>query len=412
MKVLISHPTGNANVRAIVNSLYKFEYLYRFHTSVAVFHENIWDKLSKIAGISDFKKRRYDDRLQEFTHQYPWMELGAAAAKKMRLERLIQHEKGLFCVDNIYSVLDKHVSASLEKGMKDGLTAVYAYEDGALETFKEAKKLGLKCIYDLPIAYWETGRKLLFEEAERMPEWSSTMGRALKDSEAKLARKQEEMQLADAIVGPGSFVMDSIPQWAAEKKKITSPFGSPAASGFQPKMIQPNKPLRVLFAGSMGQRKGLGDLFQAIKLLDTKHIELVVLGSLLAPYSFYEKQLQGFTYEGTKPHAEVLELMKSCDIFCLPSIVEGRALVMQEAMTQGLPIIITPNTGGADLVEEGKTGFLVPIRSPEAIAEKIEWFIKNREQIPYMSECAYKKASEYTWDNYGKKVVNSITHLD
>ena len=73
--------------------------------------------------------------------------------------------------------------------------------------------------------------------------------------------------------------------------------------------------------------------------------------------------------------------MRTCDIFCLPSIVEGRALVIQEAMSQGLPIIITANTGAEDLVVAEETGFLVPIRNAEAIAEKINWFITNRTKI-------------------------------
>ena len=62
--------------------------------------------------------------------------------------------------------------------------------------------------------------------------------------------------------------------------------------------------------------------------------------------------------------------MQDHDALILPSIIEGRALVQQEALSCGLPIITTPNAGGADLIEEGMTGHLVPIRSPEIIAEK------------------------------------------
>ena len=50
--------------------------------------------------------------------------------------------------------------------------------------------------------------------------------------------------------------------------------------------------------------------------------------------------------------------MKEHDALVLPSIVEGRALVQQEALSCGLPIIVTPNTGGEDLIEEGTTGYL------------------------------------------------------
>jgi glycosyltransferase involved in cell wall biosynthesis len=81
---------------------------------------------------------------------------------------------------------------------------------------------------------------------------------------------------------------------------------------------------------------------------------------------------------------------------------------MQEAMSQGLPLIITPNTGGSDLVIEGVTGFLVPIRNPMAIAEKIAWFADNRNKIPEMGERARVHASQYTWKGYAKKILDEI----
>jgi glycosyltransferase involved in cell wall biosynthesis len=132
------------------------------------------------------------------------------------------------------------------------------------------------------------------------------------------------------------------------------------------------------------------------------------MGSLLAPMDFYRNELSEFTFEAGRPHHEVLQLMRSCDIFCLPSIVEGRALVMQEAMSQGLPLIITPNTGGEDLIKEGETGFLVPIRSPHIIAEKLEWFLQNRDKIKEMSSLAKKHANNYTWEDYSNKIVNEV----
>ena len=147
-----------------------------------------------------------------------------------------------------------------------------------------------------------------------------------------------------------------------------------------------------------------------MKIVNNSNVELIVLGSLLAPLDFYKNEFPNFKYEAGRSHSEVLLLMQSCDIFCLPSIVEGRALVIQEAMSQGLPIIITANTGGEDLVIEGETGFLVPIRSPEAIAEKINWFFKNKSQIAKMGEKAKKHAAKYTWENYSDTIYNTLAN--
>jgi glycosyltransferase involved in cell wall biosynthesis len=158
------------------------------------------------------------------------------------------------------------------------------------------------------------------------------------------------------------------------------------------------------------QRKGLADLFHAIKLLDSRKIELVVMGSLMRPLEWY-RQFADFEYERPRPHAEVLELMQTCDVMVLPSIVEGRALVQQEAMACGLPVIATRNAGADDLIVNGETGFLVPIRSPESIAERIEWFATNRSAVSGMGIAAQARARELTWQGYGEKVVAAIREL-
>jgi glycosyltransferase involved in cell wall biosynthesis len=414
MKVVMSHPTGNRNVRAVLNALYGNGILSEFNTTIAVQDNAPWLKLLPGAVKQELLRRTFPVP-SKYICAHPALEIARIALLKLKLSKFTQHETGWASVDAVYQNLDAAVANRLDRFKDgDGNRAVYAYEDGALETFKRAKDLGYTCVYDLPIAYWETGRKLMQEEAQRLPHWAKTLGGGITDSAAKLERKTRELELADVVVGPGKFVIDSLPHWAAGKQRIVSPFGSPdsgsEAAAFS---VDSNseKPLRVLFAGSMGQRKGLGDLFAAVKLLNRKDVELVVMGAPRMPIEFYYKELPGFVYEPGRANNKVLELMRSCDVFCLPSVVEGRALVMQEAMSQGLPLIITPNTGGEDLVHEGKTGFLVPIRSPELIAEKIAWFADNRQETKVMGEAAQKHAQNYTWENYGSTVVNSLIRL-
>lgn len=404
----LSHPTGNANVRAVLKALVKKGMLDSFTTTLASYPESFLHKLGLSSLLKDFDRRSYDTEIHPYIQDYPYPELVRLAANKFNIKTLTRHEQGTFSVDAVYRYLDKKTAQSIRHNPK-ALKAVYAYEDGALETFKIAKQLGLKTFYDLPIAYWETGRKLMLEEAERYPEWSSTLAGGIKDSEAKLDRKRQELELADVVIGPGSFVMDSLPDWAVSKERIVSPFGSPRVVELPPKNVPSKAPLRVLFVGSMGQRKGLADLFEAFKRLGkTKEIELVVLGSLREPLSFYKSIFPDFVYEPGRSHEGVLQLMQSCDVFCLPSIVEGRALVMQEAMSQGLPLIITSNTGGADLVETPGAGFLVPIRSPDAIAEKLNWFLTHRAQLPEMRKEAYRRSQNYTWESYGAAIAEKV----
>ena len=145
--------------------------------------------------MSEFRKRSFDASIQPFTEMFPWYELGRMMSKKMKFNNLITHETGLFSVDNSYRSFDRFVAKSLKKKIKQLPNAVYAYEDGALETFKVAKRFGITCVYDLPIAYWETSQKLMREEADRLPKWSPTLGGGIKDSESKLLRKEKELEI-------------------------------------------------------------------------------------------------------------------------------------------------------------------------------------------------------------------------
>ncbi len=310
-------------------------------------------------------------------------------------------------MDSVYRALDRRLATALDEERPD---VVYCYEDAALQTFLTAKKLGIHRAYDLPIAYWQTVKVLLDDEAARCPEWEPTLI-STQDSEEKLGRKDAELELAELIVCPSHFVFRSLP--AEQQKRATvSEFGSPGTiPDHAVERRAAEAKLRFLFAGTMSQRKGLADVFQAFKLLRRQDVELVILGSALMPHEFYRKQYREFVYESTRPHPAVLELMRNCDVLVLPSIVEGRALVQQEAMSCGLPLIVTANTGGEDLVEEGRTGFLVPIRSPEAIAEKISWFADHRHLLPELRKCAMAKARERTWEAYGAKIVNKLLQL-
>jgi glycosyltransferase involved in cell wall biosynthesis len=410
MKIVMSHPTGNSNVRALIVALQTAGMLAEFNTTLAINPASAWLKLIP-KSISEQLLRRTFPLSSNKLFKYPGLETARLLLPKLGLQKLVKDELSWASIDSVYRSLDRSVSKRLKLLVKNNtVNAVYGYEDGALETFRQAKKLGLTCIYDLPIAYWETSRKLLMEEADRLPAWAETLGGGIKDSELKLQRKTEELQLADIVIGPGDFVLNSLPDWARTKRLIQTPFGSPFGSKCPVGRKNTLKgKLKVLFVGSMSQRKGLADLFAAFNLLNRANVELIVMGSPVSSIDFYKAQLPGVTLLPTRSHSQVLELMRSCDVLCLPSIVEGRALVMQEAMSQGLPIIITPNTGGADLIIEGETGFNVPIRSPQAIAEKLNWLCEHKAAIPQMRQAAFNHAQLYTWEAYGSNIISALS---
>ncbi len=404
--IAVVHPTGNANVRALVRSLESAGESFRLFTTIACSTAGALVRRLPSGLRNEFARRDYGIPADRIRTQ-PLREMVRLMAKRLKWESVIGHETGWACVDAVYRALDRRVARCIRADSNGCFSVVHAYEDGALESFRAARQRQIRCSYELPIAYWETSRNLLREEAERWPDWEPTLI-GTRDSEAKFERKTEELELADLVVCPSRFVWNTLPLAIRRGKRcIVVPFGSPKC--MQPTRVQKRPPaFRVLFVGSMTQRKGLADLFSAVQLLNRSDVELVVMGSLIQPLEFYQARCKKFTYERPRSHSEVLALMQSCDVLVLPSIVEGRALVQQEALSCGLPLIVTENAGGEDLIEEGRTGFLVPIRNPQKIAERIDWLAAHREYLPEMAGHARRKAASLTWSQYGETIQRAL----
>jgi colanic acid/amylovoran biosynthesis glycosyltransferase len=89
---------------------------------------------------------------------------------------------------------------------------------------------------------------------------------------------------------------------------------------------------------------------------------------------------------------KVYEKMLDSDLFLLPSVEEGIANACIEAMLSKLPVLSTDCGGMPELIEDNKTGFMVPTRSPEAIVDKIELFSKLKKgTISQLVNTAYEK---------------------
>ncbi len=404
--LVLAHPSGNQFFRHLALALRDERMLAHLCTALD-WRGGAWERFLPRGVQAELSRRRFSADLGVRVMQHPWRELSRLAAGRLGLDALVRHERGWLSVDAVYRDFDAWVAAKLPEF--EGANAVYAYEDAAESTFAAATRLGWRKIYDLPIAYWSMSRRLLEEEAQRWPEWEPTL-LGNRDSVAKLERKTREFEAADVVVCPSRFVADSLPTGRSTKRVVIAPFGSPASAS--PPRSEPavNRPLRILFVGSMTQRKGLADLFAAMRLLRRDDVELAVLGSPVASSDFYRQQFRAFHYVPPRPHAEVLTFMRTCDVLCLPSIVEGRALVVQEAMSAGLPAIVTANTGTDDVIEEGRSGFIVPIRSPESLAAKIAWFADNRPVLPEMARDAQAAAARFTWGAYAQTIVDALSY--
>jgi glycosyltransferase involved in cell wall biosynthesis len=408
MKILISHPTLNANSKAVVAGFFKQKSLYLLHTAVAVYPGQFLFLLSKTNVFRDFKRRQLTLAWQTFTKSYAFYELGRLLASKLKMNRLTAHEKGIFCVDNIYHKQDAWVAKSLKKAKQNGLQAVYAYEDGALATFETAKNLGITCVYDLPIGYCKTARLLLQEELYKNTSWSATLT-GFKDSSVKLARKDQELALADFIFVASSFTKRTLEDYSGKLAAIqVIPYGFPEVGSSKTYVPLEGRKLKVLFVGGLSQRKGLSYLFEAMKGLESQ-VSLTVVGNkAVIDCTALNEALEEHTWIPSMAHDEILECMRSHDIFVFPSLFEGFGLVITEAMSQGTPVITTDRTAGPDLISHEVDGWLVEAGSSAAIKKVITSVLEKPMLLKELGQAAQNKARTRPWSVYGDELVQAM----
>jgi glycosyltransferase involved in cell wall biosynthesis len=96
------------------------------------------------------------------------------------------------------------------------------------------------------------------------------------------------------------------------------------------------------------------------------------------------------------------------DVMVFPSLFEGCALVLLEALSQGVPVITTSHTGASDFLSDGEDGFIVPIRDAMAVAEKLELLAGDRELLAAMSQAATRKAAQRSWEQYRNHLTTVV----
>jgi glycosyltransferase involved in cell wall biosynthesis len=406
--IVLSHPTGNANVRAAATGLNNAGILSEFHTTIATFPNNIFDTLSNIKPLSDIKRRTYDHALAPITKLYPWFEIGRMIALKSNLKKLTAHEKGYFSVDAIYNKQDKWTAAQLKRLASEGTKGIYAYEDGAIFSFAKAKSMGMRCFYDLPIGYWKAANRLLKDEKDRWPEYAPTLT-GFNNSLEKLARKDEELRFADSIFVASTFTANTLFDYPGEIAKVNIiPYGFPPVGPEKVYDYHGQRKLKVLFVGGLSQRKGIADLF-AVADSFKNEIELTVVGKKgVNPCLALDKDLANHVWIPSLPHAEILTLMHSSDVLVFPSLFEGFGLVITEAMSQGTPVITTERTAGPDLITHNQNGWLVEAGSTSSLAEAVSYILNSPDSIKANGINARNAAKNRTWEDYGVELAKSV----
>jgi len=226
----------------------------------------------------------------------------------------------------------------------------------------------------------------------------------------EVSRRIREYEMADGIICPSSFARQSyIDRGVPADRVRVIPFGIQVSSRLET-TERPRDVFRVLYVGQINIRKGLRYLFDAFEKLKHPNKELWIVGPTSEPTGIADLTPPAQTrFLGVLKGEDLARAYRSCHVFVLPTLEEGLALVLGEALSHGLPVIATVNSGGEDLFEDGSTGFLVPVRSPEKISEKLQLLVDSPGLLAEMSNRAgVRDKRDRSWENTCRRLVETL----
>jgi len=267
----------------------------------------------------------------------------------------------------------------------------------------KAKEMGAKVVLDMIGAHPNYYIKTLKEEAEKYNIISK-----VKD-ENYLKKMIKEFEIADFIMVPSQFVYKTMITEGIPSSKIKIiPYGvNTEQFKFQAKK---DNVFRIIFVGPLRIGKGIQYLLKAYKELNLKNSELLLIGRDSPEMTNILKEYDGnYKYISVVPHKFINDYYSNSSVFVLPSLVEGSALVIYEAMACGIPVIVTENCGS--VVRNGKDGFVIPIRDTQALKEKLLFFYENESSRLEMGNSARKQAETYSWEKYQKELIKTLNDI-
>lgn len=286
-----------------------------------------------------------------------------------------------------------------------GAAGLYAFSGDALEQMRAAKQQGLWTAVEQMIAPRDVVETLLDQEMMRFPKWA---GPVRDNPHARLFadREKAEWRLADVIVCPSEFVRKHVVACGGpEDRCVVVPYGVNASAAIDRPARMPG-PIRVLTVGEVGLRKGSPYVVEAARLMEGA-ARFRMAGRVRVPDDVKQEISQWVELRGIVPRSQIVEEFRWADVFLLPSLCEGSATAVYEALAAGLPVITTENTGS--VVRDGIEGFIVPVCDPEAIATAVRALADNPELRRSMSTNALLRAAEHTVEAYGERLLAALS---
>jgi len=277
-----------------------------------------------------------------------------------------------------------------------------------LEAVQAARALGVPAIVD----HGSLHEKFELEQVEMERE---AFGFQVVGNSAQhwlIDKEDREFQAADHVMVLSQCAKRSMVSHGVDEAKIfVNPCGV-SLTRFQP-ATKRDDVFRVIFCGQVNPRKGIHYLIRAFRELKLPKAEMWVIGSLdvaerdpkFARF-LRDHQDDAIHFKGTVPGDDLAALFNQGSVLVLPSVADGFGMVVSQAMSCGLPVVVSSHAGAADLVTDGVNGFVVPARDVAALQDRLLRLYRSPELARDMgAQARHTVTSGQSWDDYGDRLA-------
>lgn len=391
--VLLAHP-GTQYSHQLAKQLVRHDSLYEFWTGFALARDSRLVKLLNNYFPASWRKKIANRIIQgvpaKRLRTMPLVEL--QALKQIRGGKSPQH-----ALHNRNQVFQERIpTASLRQA-----TALIGFDTSSWILAKRAAELRKPYFLDQSTPHPLTKEALLQKVAQEFPAWKDS----IESRSAEIhACEQREYELATRIVVASSFSKNTLVAQGVDADKISiNPYGVDLTLFHPPATPRLRQPLRFLFIGMISAHKGVPLLVEAWRRMNLTDAELWLVGPATERERSLIPELPGLKFLGKRPHRELPELLRQCDVVVFPSHCDGFGQVLLEALASGMPVITTETTAGPDLIEDGVEGRLIPSGDLDALCAAMQTLAREPDGLERMGRAARRAAEKFSWDAYGDR---------
>jgi glycosyltransferase involved in cell wall biosynthesis len=278
---------------------------------------------------------------------------------------------------------------------------VHAFSGVAEEVFRATGR-NAKRLLTRASSHIRTQADLLRQEADRT-------GVALAQPASWIIEREErEYAAADYIMVVSRFCYDTfLHRSVPAGKLLLLPLGVNArVFALSAEMIErrcrrilSGAPLTVLTTGQVSLRKGLYDFSRIAAALNGRVRFRWIGVTLKEARNLIAKLPECVELLPHQPQSSLPMAYAEADLFLLPTIEDGYPVVLMQAYANSLPLLTTTNCSGPDIIHEGQTGWVLPIRSPEKFIERLLWCDTHREELTHMVRAMTDKFRPRDWSD-------------